>query len=74
MPMKAKILNGLAITLTAGLAAFYQRFQGKSWWFLALISTLILPVLLDGIGDYSKSTGLVFPYSIDLSSYPLRRS
>jgi len=59
--MNAKILHGLVIFLGTGSVAFYQRYHEKSWWLWALITTLFLAVLADGIGDYSivkRSAGL----------------
>ncbi len=55
--MDIKIAHTFIIFLLSGVAAFFQRCHGKSWWLLALISALFLVVWLDAVDESVKGAG-----------------
>jgi hypothetical protein len=55
--MNAKISRGLFWAAISGLGAGCQWFRGYNWWIGAVVFTVFLPVLVDGIGERSKSRG-----------------
>jgi hypothetical protein len=55
--MNAKITQGLVWATISVLGAGYQWFRGYNWWIAGFVFTVFFPVLVDGIGERSKSRG-----------------